>query len=254
MNTPPISRSRVGATLVEVLVVIGVIGVLFSIAFPALLNARASGGQVKSLSQARDVALLLGQFAESNRETYLAVRPNTNYSQSFNPNSGGASFTNDADARWMSRHWWPNALNGLGFIDLRDRWNEFTSPGADVTAETYRFPSFMYSNSFVAAPQLWMDSFNGSTEALRDVRASEVSFPSHKVIVWDGAVAYLPPGQIPEQAVRPMAFVDGHASVHRIRDATEPVLNQLNSAGWRGMKLHNTQAGVLGRDFGASEN
>src|SRR5438874_6216312 len=60
-------RSSKGFTLVELLVVIGIIAVLISILLPTLNKARESAKRTQCLSNLRQIAVFLNMYANSNR-------------------------------------------------------------------------------------------------------------------------------------------------------------------------------------------
>ena len=66
-SSPRLSRNRHAFTLVELLVVIGIIAVLISILLPALGSARRSGLQAKSLNNIRQLGLGYCQYQVENR-------------------------------------------------------------------------------------------------------------------------------------------------------------------------------------------
>lgn len=88
-------------TLIELLIVITIIAVLASIALPAYNGVKERGDQTKDLSNAKQVALALRQFAIDNNGAYPAKAPDADYSAA----SGTPSTSNDA-------FWWlfPNYL------------------------------------------------------------------------------------------------------------------------------------------------
>jgi prepilin-type N-terminal cleavage/methylation domain-containing protein len=63
-------RQRSAFTLVELLVVIGIIALLISVLLPTLANARKSGNRVKCLSNQRQLALALYNYATDYKGAY----------------------------------------------------------------------------------------------------------------------------------------------------------------------------------------
>ena len=78
----PIGHRTKGAfTLVEMLIVVGIVGLLAAIVFPAFSRVRASGRRATCASNLRQIGIALNQYAQDNRSLY----PRINYTTSCAP-------------------------------------------------------------------------------------------------------------------------------------------------------------------------
>jgi prepilin-type N-terminal cleavage/methylation domain-containing protein len=89
------TKKNTAFTLIELLIVITIIAVLASIALPAYNGVKERGDQTKDLSNAKQVALALRQFAIDNNGSYPNKPPASDYSTA----SGTPTTSNDA-------FWW----------------------------------------------------------------------------------------------------------------------------------------------------
>ena len=87
-----IRRNRSGFTLVELLVVIGIIALLISILLPALSKARESANTIKCAVNLRAIGQGIAVYLAENKQTYPVAY--TNFNQSYHKGDPGA--TDDA--------------------------------------------------------------------------------------------------------------------------------------------------------------
>src|SRR4051812_40038845 len=89
MTLPCPSRKRSAFTLVELLVVIGIIALLIGMLLPALNKARESARQVKCLANMKGIAIAFVQYAGDNKGVMPARGAGTvTYNDSADPSKG----------------------------------------------------------------------------------------------------------------------------------------------------------------------
>lgn len=271
------SPNTSGFTLIELLVVIGIIGVLIAIALPALRGANQAAKRTRALANVRSTGL---QFDSSaNAEGHYPFRapgelpPGVPEDRNFPENVLLARWWPGSAIIATSNHFehetlWPAVLMPE-IEDWPTVYETWISPGLptelpeleamfgnDADFDSRELISIRYSNSFVARPETWNAQEQGTigrTGSLRPTSPHEVTFPSDKVMLWDGHLAYLT-SPWPEErdghldADTPMFFADGHGASHNPLEASEPIDNPLNDD-WPEKTLSDTKDGVRGRDY-----
>jgi len=268
-----------GFTLLELLVAIGVIGVLIAILAPALRGTRAAALETVALSNVRSVGQLMGVYAtENGRHPYRGggeypTGLDDMFPGGFEPEEGVAYYlwyprgvligvTAHFEQAWL----WPAIVAPLS--DWPEHWETWVSPRKDAplpSAGDFDLSgdnpiegqiSVRYSNAFVARPEFFSDrrpdGEAGMMRLLRPTRPSDVRFPSGKVMLWDDDLSYRTDRVIERiegrlDADTPMSFADGHGAVHNPGEAGEAYENPMTRDG--ASKLADTKDGVHGRDY-----
>lgn len=245
-------RNR-GFTIVELLVSIGIIGVLFSLSLPALLGAKVRASELRSLANARSIASDMHAYADiKGTYPFVKIEPGGTASVPTPAPPGYTAMTILSDV-WSLSWAWPGLVAEVA--PWEEHWATWVSPGRDPALPALGDPilpsSYRYSTSFVASPALWSGSATADPSLTAPTRPADVAHPANKVLVWDGELAYLPKRPVFVEGhfnhLIPMGFADGHAAVHNPLDATPGVPNPLFFED--SSRLNNTPNGVLGRDY-----
>jgi len=232
------------------LVVVLVVSVLVAILLPTLAGAIRSGRAAASMSNLRQIGIVLGLYAEGEGAFPMAVLDEYGET-SFYPfacEGGRIGVTH-----WQIVHAWPAVVAPYA------PWDEyrevFVAPSSDRERETCGWPaSYLYSASFIARPETWTDGTTPDSALLDSASPNEVVFPSTKVLSWEWELPYLgkPFPVIGRDIARPtpMLFADNHVDQKTPALAADPARNVFDPlTGTAGMRLHNTPSGVRGRDY-----
>jgi prepilin-type N-terminal cleavage/methylation domain-containing protein len=211
-------------TLIELLVVIAIIAILASIALPVFSSVQERGKQTKDMSNGKQIALALKQFAIDHNGTFPNKVPDTtsgNYDAGATPLAAG-NFSNDA-------FWWlfPTYLTSEDIFSVGgSAWcpnppNNIIDPATAVArADTlaagecgYEYISSLNDTSNPQFP-LIMDGGTAITEG--DVTYTNVQ--SNKGGIWKGKKATV-------------IFVDGSGQVTTVNDQTSAVASFVTRPG-----------------------
>lgn len=235
---------RRGFTLVEILVVIGVIGVLIGITAPVIRGARSRAYEAVDLSNLRGIGQTVEMYAGANRDKYpfLATDDEAHWLE-----YSGGMWTSDP---WAMRYAWPITMHHVAPWD--EYYASWISPFDAVRQEHGRpwegagddsmtvWPSYRYCNSFVARPVVWsgVEASALDDTVFAPTMTTEVANPSGKALMFN----------LFEKGVsRSVLGADGAAAMRADADARPPAINPL----WGGEPriYHDTANGVLGTDF-----
>lgn len=240
---PARRRTGIGFTLLEVLVSIGVIGVLLALILPALSQARGSARVLQSQANLRALYVGVMMYVEG-EQAFPCIVDDMLY-----PDIDGTTFSH---TYWEVENVWHGII--YPYFPHDENLEAFFSPGLSEWSPQV-VPSYAYSHSFVGQPTIWSGRPLADAAGLEGpARPGAVRFASSKVLLWDRALGF-EDDRIEHDddeniaQATPTCFADG--SVHMLvpASASAAVPNPLNARSTGGMKLHNTRHGVLGRDY-----
>lgn len=261
----PATNKHHAFSLIELLIAIGIIALLISLALPSLAKARLAARQTQALSNIRNVGATFEQYA-GQYQTYPFCEPGRTLTRADGGTvpvppgfvavewlRPGEVFVNfdPFDMEWM----WAGQM--ARFMAVENAYPTWVSPGLPTriptTAEVDapQQISIRYSNTFIARPELFRPGAVPDLKLIAPVRPGDVAHPSAKVMLFDGHVAYIskrpPVRENHYDAPAAMQFADGHADVRNPLSATKGVANVMRQG--RDFRLHSTPDGVQGRDF-----
>lgn len=222
------TRTERGFSLVELMVVIGVIMVLLGLALPALSKSRVEAERMRQLKQIQQCATIISAYAGDWKDVY--------------PLAGANQFE-------ASLHWY-QAVVAAGMVEsARDLDATSYDHGLDL--------AFALSSSMVSAPKYYvLDAPPYPAWQLRPVtpvRQADVVFPSSKGEVWTWRIGYTKQDNMDvfwccweARLSAPVAFSDGSAAPAAWQDLLgADTMRQQEMAG---VPVATTWGGVTGRD------
>jgi prepilin-type N-terminal cleavage/methylation domain-containing protein/prepilin-type processing-associated H-X9-DG protein len=196
-------RRHSGFTLVELLVVVGIIGVLASLLLPVLSRARESAQRASCTNNLRQIGIAFELYLLEHRETYPAADDPVSLSPFY--------------WLWMGRGWREQLVEYIP--GDKDNPGVFWCP-TDPRAETsFESTSYAYSMAFYHSPEQIdamdsvSDNFSNPVPAIPQ-RTAAVRNPSRKILVGEwyaNHAAYgTDQGWFAEGGKRLFLFADGH--------------------------------------------
>lgn len=236
-------------TLIEVLVVIGIIGVLIAIVVPSLSSARAAGGETVTRSNMKQLGATMENYIQVYDQTYPYAPPGaflflTPPEERDDGSSGAIVPYWNLDAYWVAlmhdiapwREHYRTWIGPGGIADEHDPWKD---------EDGFRFPSYRLSHTFFARPELWAPATQDDPSFYRPVHAQDVLYPASKVMMWDAELTHLASNPKADRDMRSMLFGDGHVEGRRLSVAATPPTIPFKQT----KPVQDTPDGVHGRDY-----
>lgn len=246
------SERRTAFSLLELMVSIGIILILIGVALPTLRFARQRAQQIGTLADLRSVGLTVESYTQARKDHFPFVPIAEPFV--FPPGENqGSMWTDDP---WAARYAWPTVMHDIApWAEHYQTWltpaarHDGDIPWRPQNGPSPLWPSFAYSNSFIAAARVWTP---GGAPTLGDVsprRVAELANPSSKVLMFDAAPGWTrgtnsASGTDDRRAV---LIADGAAAEKSDSEAVAPFPNPLRSdSTWL---YHDTPGGLQGRDL-----
>ncbi|MEM9066418.1 MAG: type II secretion system protein [Planctomycetota bacterium] len=245
--SPSINRSRFarGFSMIELLVAMGIIGILVAIILPTLGNVRKEAIEQKGLVHLKTTHEMFTMYTIDFKEYWPYFT---------DPRDGARVEVGNARATRLSQYFdasvtWPLALADMYY-------------SGETYHETTYWPdsrrlSLVYSPSFLASPEYWREDMREGRHQWVPTRFGQVRYPDDK-----GLITFLDrqtaPGtaDVPSKEVEFVtAFVDGHVGRFEELELHEPHPEGEGPREMDGVRIStgfpvlHTVGGLLGRDL-----
>lgn len=218
-------------SIIELMVVIGVVMVLLGIFLPALSGTRQSAHTLKQSSQLRQLMVALSLYTDAWNDVYPLpdTKPST-----------APGYLDPSQPIEFGEPWW----NGLINANIITEKEAFDDSG-------YNVYNIAYSETLAYSPTILTPTtiIPWELRTLSPIRQHDVRYPSDKgaahVVQTDYADVFSPWCCLPDPAPGSVAFLDSSVSVMRWTDFPEPNPMPILDIG---MLIHTTWNGVRGKD------
>jgi prepilin-type N-terminal cleavage/methylation domain-containing protein/prepilin-type processing-associated H-X9-DG protein len=196
---------RGGFTLVELLVVIGIIALLLSILLPSLRKARAIAMRLACASNLKQISLAMNLYLNGNENTYPCAQ---------DPVSTAPAYW-----LWMGRGWRGFVEPYLGGNIDANNPSVLFCPQDHAAKDNYESTSYAYSMAFYHSPDQiddmnsYADTYGKNSLPSIPQRSLNVARPSGKILIGEWLSNHAPvsndPGWWTWEGSRNFLFADG---------------------------------------------
>jgi len=238
--------SRAAFSLPELLVSIGIIALLLTLALPSLASSRMRARSLQSSLNTRTLGQLIFTYCDDFREAF----PVPILDQLYPANDESFRI---AYPYWQVTRTWTGPM--YYYLPYDKHHATYLSPGAKSSRDILGdWPTSYHLSTTVAAdPALWSAVQPSNPDSfVRHGRVADLRFPSKKGLLWDSELAYIRTRRFVQYDLAtdsPMMMGDQSVSLRKPSDAVEPVVNLLNSSGSGELRVHNTPMGLAGVDY-----
>ncbi len=239
------NRASGGFTIIELLVVIGVMTILLGVIIGAISGSRNAVNTTQVLSELRQSQMLFVDYLRVYDDLFPTVDAD------FDDNGDVVQLIrmDFEDGTFLAIHYfdqaahWPAVLATKGY--MAEELLTHASAGTEDRPFFAQRSTYWYGHAFITAPEYWMRSDGQTVYNWRPSRGSQVRYPGRKALLFDmAAMQGVGAGKRDTAAA---VFMDGHAVSVRKEELTEPGVNSMYFGGTQ-FPMLTTADGVYGRD------